>query len=164
MIRRGFWLAVGAALGITGYRKAARLARAFTGQSAPLAGRDHGQLSGRALGPLSGGALGQLSGQARGQLSGGARGQLSGGAQGHLSPARPHSQVAALPAGTSKPAGAAWPVRLMAGARAATGFVHDVREGMAEYRDLHGGQLGRSLGSQVGQIASDRSPRGPREP
>ena len=37
MMRRGFWLAAGAVLGVTGYRKAARLARtvtALTGQQA----------------------------------------------------------------------------------------------------------------------------------
>jgi len=35
MIRRGFWLAAGAVLGIAGYRKAARLGRALTGQARP---------------------------------------------------------------------------------------------------------------------------------
>lgn len=34
MICRGFWLAAGAVLGVTGYRKATRLARALTGQQA----------------------------------------------------------------------------------------------------------------------------------
>ncbi len=33
MIRRGFWLAAGAVLGVTGYRKATRLARGLAGQS-----------------------------------------------------------------------------------------------------------------------------------
>ncbi len=32
MIRRGFWLAAGAVLGVTGYRRVTRLARALTGQ------------------------------------------------------------------------------------------------------------------------------------
>jgi hypothetical protein len=31
MIRRGFWLVTGAALGVTGYRRAGRLARTITG-------------------------------------------------------------------------------------------------------------------------------------
>lgn len=36
MIRRGFWLVAGAAIGVAGYRKATRLARTLTGQqSAP---------------------------------------------------------------------------------------------------------------------------------
>jgi hypothetical protein len=33
MIRRGFWLVAGAAIGVAGYRKATRLARTLTGQS-----------------------------------------------------------------------------------------------------------------------------------
>jgi hypothetical protein len=32
MIRRGFWLVAGAAIGVAGYRKATRLARTLTGQ------------------------------------------------------------------------------------------------------------------------------------
>jgi hypothetical protein len=35
MIRRGFWLLAGAALGVTGYRKASRLARSITGAGPP---------------------------------------------------------------------------------------------------------------------------------
>jgi hypothetical protein len=33
MIRRGFWLVAGAAIGVAGYRKASRLARSLAGQS-----------------------------------------------------------------------------------------------------------------------------------
>jgi hypothetical protein len=33
MIRRGFWLAAGAVLGVSGYRRASRLARTLTGQA-----------------------------------------------------------------------------------------------------------------------------------
>jgi hypothetical protein len=33
MIRRGFWLVAGAAIGVAGYRKATRLARTLTGQA-----------------------------------------------------------------------------------------------------------------------------------
>jgi hypothetical protein len=35
MIRRGFWLVAGAAIGVAGYRKASRLARALAGPSSP---------------------------------------------------------------------------------------------------------------------------------
>jgi hypothetical protein len=35
MIRRGFWLVTGAAIGVAGYRKAARLGRTLTAQPAP---------------------------------------------------------------------------------------------------------------------------------
>jgi hypothetical protein len=34
MIKRGFWVALGAIVGVTGYRKATRVARAVTGQPA----------------------------------------------------------------------------------------------------------------------------------
>jgi hypothetical protein len=60
MIRRSFWLLLGTAAGVTGYRRATKLARAMMPGSGQLA---RGQL-----------ARGQL---ARGQL---ARGQLSGAA------------------------------------------------------------------------------------
>ena len=48
MIRRGFWLGAGAILGITGYRRVARLVRTLTGQDrlvltrqdTPALGRD----------------------------------------------------------------------------------------------------------------------------
>lgn len=36
MIRRGFWLVVGAALGVTGYRRAGKLARALQPGRRPL--------------------------------------------------------------------------------------------------------------------------------
>lgn len=39
MIRRGFWLALGAALGVTGYRRAGRLARAMLPARRPPARR-----------------------------------------------------------------------------------------------------------------------------
>ena len=87
MMRRGFWLAAGVLLGVTGYRKAARLARTIT--SAPGAPR--------ALAP-GGRAI-----EARAQ------------------------------------------VPLSRRIRAAASFGRDVREGMAEYRDLHRRQLGRRL-------------------
>ena len=128
MIRRGFWLVTGAALGITGYRKATKLTRTLTGQL--VAGPEPGS-AGRNAGLASPSAGGE---------------------------------PAALPAGAGKPSTAAWPVRLAVGVRAAAGFMHDVRAGMADYHDLHGGQLGRSLGSQAGQIAPGRAPRGMREP
>jgi hypothetical protein len=68
MIRRGCWLALGAVLGVTGYRRAIKLARAMLpGRGQPgrgLPGR--GQLARAGLG-----TLGALSG--RGMLGGGAR-------------------------------------------------------------------------------------------
>lgn len=87
MIRRGFWLAAGAVLGVTGYRKATRLARLITNPpGAP-----------RALAP--------------------------GGRAVEARPRQP----------------------LTARVGAAAGFARDVRDGMAEYRDLHPRRLGRRL-------------------
>lgn len=90
MIRRGFWLASGAVLGVTGYRRATRFARALTGQQ-PTA-------------------------------------QRAGTAQ----PAAQRARTAG------------------AGLVSAAGFARDVRDGMAEYWDLHRDQLAnpRTLGSQ----------------
>jgi hypothetical protein len=115
MMRRGFWLAAGAVLGVAGYRKASRLARSVTGAPVP----------GRMLGPGS---------RARGAGSG--------------------------------EAGAPVPVTVPMGARirSAASFARDVREGMAEYRELHGRQLGRSLGKQRGRAPGRSSQRGSIEP
>jgi hypothetical protein len=102
MIRRGFWLAAGAVLGVTGYRKATRLARMIT--SSPGAPR--------ALAP------GVRAAQAR---------------------VRP-------------------PLSLRIGAAAS--FARDVRDGMAEYRDLHARQLGRRLDGRSTEPAGDHPPAG----
>ena len=106
MIRRGFWLAAGAVVGVTGYRKAARLGRELTGQSRPSAGQAN-----RAAGILTGPALPRLT-----------------------SPAAAHRRGNAATA--------------IAAVASAAGFVRDVREGMADYRDLHRGHFDRNLGSQ----------------
>jgi hypothetical protein len=114
MMRRGFWLAAGAVLGVAGYRKASRVARTITG--APVPGR---------------------------MLSSGPR---------------------ALKAGSeARPAGPA-AVPVAARIRSAVGFARDVREGMAEYRELHGRRLGRSLGNQRGRAPGRSSQRGRIEP
>jgi hypothetical protein len=96
VIRRGFWLAAGAVLGVAGYRKATRLARTIT--TAPGVPRVLTQAPGRALAPGSA--------QAR--------------------PAVPMTDRV----------------------RAAASFARDVRDGMAEYRELHPRQLGRRLGNR----------------
>jgi hypothetical protein len=88
LIRRGFWLATGAVLGVAGYRRATRLARML---SAPR--------------PAT------------------------------MAPPGPRTR--ALPSRSQAAAGV-----LRSGAShavAAAGFVRDVRDGMAEYRDLHRG-------------------------
>jgi hypothetical protein len=48
--------------------------------------------------------------------------------------------------------------------RSAASFVRDVREGMAEYRDLRRDELGRTLGSQRDRTESGASQQGRVEP
>jgi len=110
MMRRGFWLAAGAVLGVAGYRKASRLARVITG--APVPGR---------------------------MLSSGRRALGAGGEP------VPQAPIAAR-------------------ARSVASFARDVREGMAEYRELHGRRLGRSLGGQRGRAPGHDRQRGSIEP
>jgi hypothetical protein len=126
MIRRGFWLAAGAVLGITGYRKATRLARTLTGQ---------------AQRPRPAAVL----------------------------PAAARASIVArqtrlaLPArAATRPGGRA--ASVAGSAAAAAGFVRDVRDGMAEYWDLHRGESDRTLGSRSGRPWSGDSPQGHREP
>ena len=61
----------------------------------------------------------------------------------------------------TRPAGAA---RAIAGTASAAGFVRDVRDGMAEYWDLHRGEPDRTLGSRSDRTSSGDSPQGRREP
>jgi hypothetical protein len=115
MMRRGFWLAAGAVLGVAGYRKAGRMARSITGAAVPAK-----------------------------MLSSGPRALNSSRA------ARPPVPVTTVP--------------LTARMRSAASFARDVREGMAEYRELHGRQLGNSLGDQRGRESGRGSQRGSIEP
>ncbi len=126
MIRRGFWLAAGAVLGITGYRKATRLARTLTGQAQ--------QARSAAVLPAA------------------ARASIVARQTRLALPAR----AGARPGGRAASA--------IAGAASAAGFVRDVRDGMAEYRDLHRGELDRTLGSRSDRSSSGDSPQGHREP
>ncbi len=126
MIRRGFWLAAGAVLGIAGYRKAARLGRALTGRAQPA--------------------------RSTAVLPAAARASIV---------ARQTRLVLPSQAATKPGAGAA---AVAACAASAAGFVRDVRDGMAEYRDLHRGELDRSLGSRGDRSLSGDSPQGHREP
>ena len=118
MIRRGFWLLTGAALGVSGYRKASRLSRAASARAAAARADDRPAVH---------------------------------RADDHRAAA---GRVPAAP----------WPVRLIAGTRAASGFVRDVRVGMAEYRDLNGREPGRSLGSQRDRAQPGAGERAHRKP
>jgi hypothetical protein len=119
-MRRGFWLAAGAVLGVAGYRKASRVARAVTGAAVPAK-----------------------------MLTSGPRALRSGGE------VRPPVPVTTVPLTVARTTG-----RM----RSAASFARDVREGMAEYRELHGRQLGRSLGEQRGREPGRESQRGSIEP
>ena len=137
MIRRGFWLLVGAALGVTGYRKATRLARSLTGQSL-------------------------LSGPAATQYRPAAR--LS--ATRPVSAGRADPRLALRDQPAADQLGAGQPARIAtaaAHATAAAGFVRDVCRGMAEYRDLHRSGSDRTLGSQRDRAWSGDSHPGRRE-
>ena len=120
MMRRGFWLAAGAVLGVAGYRKAGRMARSITGAAVPAK-----------------------------MLSSGPRALNSSRA------ARPPVPVTTVPLTVARTTG-----RM----RSAASFARDVREGMAEYRELHGRQLGNSLGDQRGRESGRGSQRGSIEP
>lgn len=117
MIRRGFWLAAGAVIGVTGYRKAARFGRELSWQARPASARARGVIAGAALPGLT----------------------------------RP---------GRARRSGSATAATLSRAASAAA-FVRDVREGMAQYRDLQSSDFGRNLGSQSDPAApaQARQPR-----
>jgi hypothetical protein len=138
MIRRGFWLLAGAALGVTGYRRATRLARALTGQSM-----------------LGAPAVTQQRSAVR--LTAAPRAGRAGRAEPGTAPPR---QPAPAPAGSTPAARIA---AAAARASAAAGFVRDVRDGMAEYWDLHRSEADPTLGSQRDHTWSGDSQQGARE-
>ncbi len=136
MIRRGFWLATGAVLGVTGYRKATRIARNLTGQAAP--------------GTAMQGRLRQPSAiQLRWRSPLALRMRSAAGA--------------ASSAGSAVSARHARPARPAERAASAAGFVRDVQEGMAEYWDLHRADIDRTLKSQ-GRTTSAQASAGGSEP
>jgi hypothetical protein len=148
MIRRGFWLLAGAALGVTGYRKATRLVQAVTGQSL---------LGGPAAAPQPG-AVRRPAATHTGR---------AGRAQPQLVAPRPGrpARLAVTPS-ASKPATVTPAARIAAAAARATaaaGFVRDVRVGMAEYWDLHRSESDRTLGSQGDHMWSGDGQQGPRD-
>jgi hypothetical protein len=152
MIRRGFWLLAGAALGVTGYRRASRLVQSLTG---------HGLLGGPA--PTQQSAVRRPAG-AHAIRSGRAQSQL---VQPRLAPPRLVQPFAASPAQlASKPAPVSPTARIAAAAARATaaaGFVRDVRDGMAEYWDLHRSESDRTLGTQRERMWPGDGQQGPRE-
>lgn len=138
MIRRGFWLATGAVLGVTGYRKATRIARNLTGQAAQGTGVHARSRQPNAI-------------QVRWR-----------------SPLALSMRTAAGPARSAGSAVSRRPARPAERAASAAGFVRDVHEGMAEYWDLHRADIDRTLKSQgrttSAQASAGGSEAGHREP
>jgi hypothetical protein len=152
MMRRGFWLAAGAVLGITGYRRATRLARTITGQDRLVLSRqDRPVLASRAR-P----ARAAVRGPEPAALSRGDRAEepAAGG--------RPRRERMTSRRRREMAAGAARSA--VSGAAATAGFVRDVRAGMAEYGDLRRGEAGRSPRSRSDQVLPGESEQGRRQP
>jgi hypothetical protein len=130
MIRRGFWLAAGAMLGVAGYHKAARLARTITaGPAVPRV--------------LTTAARG-IAARSIAARSIDARAMEGRAMEARATEARAIQTRAAVP--------------LTHRVREAACFARDVRDGMAEYRDLHRRQLSRRLGSRSSGPPDDRAP------
>jgi len=182
MIRRGFWLFAGAALGVTGYRKASRLMQALTGHGllgGPAATQHdavrrpaaaHAMRAGRAqrqlvpprlappfvappfAGPPFAGP--PFAGPPfAGPPFAAPPGQLAG----------KHAPVKPTPVQSTRVTGAARIAAAATRAAAAAGFVRDVREGMAEYWDLHRSESDRTLGSRRDHMWSGDGQQGPRQ-
>jgi hypothetical protein len=124
-MRRGLWLAAGAVLGVAGYRRATRLVDDL----------------------VRGGSRGVVPpGQHR-------RGSGSSGRRAVRGPA----PVGAAPAGRPDSAGQSVlgrPASTAAKIAATAGFVRDVRDGMAEYLELHHRELARNLGGRSNRTSS----------
>ncbi len=160
MIRRGFWLVAGAILGVTGYRKVTRLAQALTGRERP-------RRTATVLTPAVRSAI-QATATSRLALTG--RPATARPESGRPESGRLRRRAAAGGAPTDR-AAADQAERVRSGtataiarAASAAGFIRDVREGMAEYRDLHRGEFDHTLGSRSDRISPVESRQGRREP
>jgi hypothetical protein len=115
MIRRGFWLAAGAVLGVAGYRRATRLVDGLT--RTVTVGQPRPDRQGRA------GADNQVAPFGR------------GGAVSRQESAHRKATTAAR-------------------IGSAVGFAQDVRDGVAEYLELHHRELARNLGDRSDRTSS----------
>ncbi len=145
MIRRAFWLGLGAALGVAGYRRVTALARSLTGGPRALTGSSR---------LLSGGSRALTGGPGAPSAPVDGSRALTGGA------GRPGGRTAVVPTArgaVSRQARQGTPrsVSVVAGAAAALRFAADVREGMDEYLRRHRGQPPNTLESQ--QVSSARA-------
>jgi hypothetical protein len=139
VIRRGVWLAAGAVLGVAGYRRVTRLVDGLA------RGGSRGVVP---PGQHRGGSWGVAPpGQHRGDSWAAARRTVRG-------TATVSAATADRPGSASQPA-AGRPASTVAKIAATASFVRDVRDGMAEYLELHHRELARNLGSR-----SNRTPSG----
>ncbi len=149
MMRRGFWLTTGAVLGITGYRRATRLARSLTGQDRLALTRQRRPALVRrdrpAVSHQDHPALSRQEGQALADRDAAATSGQATALQ---------RRDAALSAARSA----------IAGAAATAGFIQDVRAGMAEYWDLRREDSVRSLASRSDPAEPGKSQQGHRAP
>jgi hypothetical protein len=119
-MRRGLWLAAGAVLGVAGYRRATRMVDtlAHGGFRGVVPPSQHRGGSGSAGRRAVQGSATALTAAVTGRPD----------SAGHSTPGRPASTAAKI--------------------AATAGFVRDVRDGMAEYLELHHRELARNLGSR----------------
>ena len=148
MIRRVFWLSVGAAAGISSYRRVTAVGRAI---SVRVTGDRPAAVAGPFWPPQPNGT-GQRPGSGQTPAAAGAPSRPQGRppAVGHPSPRpRPHPQWSTARAAwrTSR---AAWRTQKAAAAqvRAAGRFARDVREGMDLYMNRQEGQPGPNLAGE----------------
>ena len=166
MIRRGFWLVTGAAIGVTGYRKVTKLGRMLTGQqgvaqlspaparrpiSAMPAGADRGATTTPWPVRLAAGT----------RLAAGFIRDVRDGMADYR--ARNAEDGAARPAGQDG-AGQHSAGQHSAGQHSADNGSWPDDEDTLDYHGLQGEQLGRSLGSQRDRARPGLSQQGPREP
>jgi hypothetical protein len=160
VIRRAFWLTVGAAAGITGYRRVTALGRAISVRTAAI--RDPAAArfpNGPVNGPASGSADGRKAAGGGRSAPGlpGPYAQSGPGARVAYRAARPQPVRWSATRTAWRTSRAAWRAQKLALARirAAGLFARDVREGMDMYMNRQQGHPGPTL-------ADTTSNRGPR--
>jgi hypothetical protein len=138
-MRRGLWLAAGAVLGVAGYRRASRMVDTLA----------RGGLRGVVPpGQHRGGSRGVVPPSQHRGGSGSARQRAVHGSAVTVTTAVAGRPDAAGHPTTGRPASTAAKIA------ATAGFVRDVRDGMAEYLELHHRELARNLGSRSNRTSS----------
>jgi fermentation-respiration switch protein FrsA (DUF1100 family) len=145
VIRRGFWLTLGAVIGVTGYRRAARLARSVLPAAISQGQLTHARRGARAL------SAGEDRAPKDRALSRGGTRREQDYDRGRELPGREELGRRALAAAASAGRSAA----------ASAAFVRDVRDGMAEYLNRHEARPPRSLKDSQGRQEPGAGPAGP---